>query len=175
MNVISGHLKDLNLISLQTGLSVGRTHEPVINPQNLKVEALLCTTEGRDMKALLMPDIRQITHAIIVIDSEDELQNPKDIIRLQKIIDANFSLVGAHVVSEQGTKLGKVCDYSVDTLEYLVRKINVKPPLYKNFLTDQLLIDRSQIVDVQPKKIIVRDAWLKEYSRAMRSSPCPTK
>lgn len=175
MNILSGSLLNLRILSVQTGQTIGTTLGPVIQPDNLQIKALYCQTGTKDSRVILVTDIRQLSPGYIVIDSEDEIQDPKEIIRLQQIIETQFSLIGINVVTESGIRLGKVIDFSLDAGEYLVRKIHVKQSIFKSLLTDQLIIDRDQIIDVQPKQLIVREATAKNREHAIQASPVPTK
>ena len=69
----------------------------------------------------------------------------------------NFELIGKAVETSSGQKLGKVNDYSTDTDSMFIKKMYVTQPIYKNFSGGNLGIDRTQIVEITDKKIVVND------------------
>ena len=73
------------------------------------------------------------------------------------MIDLNFELLGKNVVTDSGRKVGKVVDFAIETNNFFVKKIYASQPLLKNFTGGTLSIDRSQIVEITNKKIVVED------------------
>src|SRR5438270_8826890 len=103
----------------------------------------------------MMRDVRQVAKDCLVIDSEDEIEEASEIVRLQQILETKFQLIGLPVLTESGHKLGKVEDYTLELASYRVQKLYVKQPIMKNLLLNHLVIDRDQITDVTPKQITV--------------------
>lgn len=144
-------------MSLRTGGQVGTTSSPIINPNNLKVEGMYCQGTDRKQLVLVSQDIRDILPQGVVVNDQDVLTEPKELVRLKKTIDLNFDLVGKPVFSTDKAKLGKVSDFAVETQSMYVQKIYVSQSLFRSFSGGNLGIDRSQIVEITDKKIVVQD------------------
>lgn len=171
MQIFARQLLGLQVVSLQTGQPVAFLGEPIINPDNLELMAFRLQA-GRDhgpSAVLLVRDIRQLSPDGVLIDSADELEDASDIVRLKDVLDRKFRLNGAMVVSESGTKLGRVENYTINPESSMVQKIHVKQSILRDLLMSNLIIDRQQIVDVTPRQIVVRDADIKEP--ALAASP----
>lgn len=165
-------MEGLPIISLQTSEAVALARTPIIDISYLEILAFHCLGAHSKNQLLLMTrDIRQMATDCIIIDSEDELADPSDIIRLQQLIQDNFSPLGKAVVSDIGRKLGTVDDYSINLESNRIQKLYVRGGLLRSWLGTNLIIDRTQIVDVTPQKITVREATIK--SPIMQTDPVP--
>lgn len=154
----SSQLAHGRVISLHTGQQVATLSSPILSPHKLEVVGFYCEN-GRGQKiALLSQDIREAAPGKILIDSEDELTAVNDLVRLQDVININFSLIGKSVKSLSKKRLGKVEEYIMDTLNFEIQKLYVKQSLFKSFAMQSLVIDRQQIVEVSDKYITVEDA-----------------
>jgi sporulation protein YlmC with PRC-barrel domain len=165
MYVLSKQLHQLPIMSLQTGQTSAFVEQPLIFAANLEVMALYCQIEGRGRdrrRILLMRDIRQLAMDCIIIDSDEELTELGDIIRLRDIAKADFTPINKLVVNESGQRLGKVEDYTINLKSHLIQKLYVHQSLMRSILFNSLVIDRTQIIDVTPKQITVRDANVAE-------------
>lgn len=158
----ASQLQTMPVVSLQTGSSVAWINEPIIESSKLEIMAFLCEAVERKTNVILMiRDIRQLSPDGIIVDSEDELADPEDIVRLKSMLNKSFNPLGKHVVSDAGRKLGIVDDYTVNLDTNRVQKLHVRQPLLRSWLGQGLLIDRTQIIDISPRQITVRDAAVK--------------
>lgn len=161
-----------NIISVHAGGAVGKLGRPIINPHNLTVPAFWVEqANGNTETALMSQDIREFSFQGCVINHEEELTEVADLIRLQELIKINYDLIGKDVRTESKKKLGKVEEYVINMNGFVVQKIHVKPPAWKSFSDSSKIIDRSQIVEVDDNKIVVKDASVKESSRVAQPVP----
>ena len=111
---------------------------------------------------MYVDDISQLTPRGLVIDHDELLMShDEDMVRLKKITDLNFQLIGKDVETESGRKVGRVTRYAVDTKSFGIMQINVAQPMTVNFGKAEVIIHRNQIMNVTDKKIIVKDASVK--------------
>lgn len=169
MLVLRDRLLNMPLMSLQTGTEVGRTVSSVIDPRNLSVVAFYCEGPGIDFHPALIhtSDIREYASIGMIIDSADVIMPTDDLVRLKEILSYNFKLEDKLVVDDHGHKVGKVINYTTDTLNYLITKLQVTPPFLKSFSAAEIIIDRSQIVSISDKKIVVKMPTVKEKSKQL--------
>lgn len=145
-------------MSLRTGGSVARVMAPIFNPNNLKVEGFYCDDgASQGPLVLLYQDIREFGRQGFIIDDHDVLAQPEDLVRLKSILELNFELVGKEVVTTSKEKIGKVSDYAVETTSMYVQKLYVSRSILKSFGSGSLSIDRTQVVEITSKRIVIHD------------------
>lgn len=155
---LSGTLLNRPVLSLRTGGSVATTTTPIINPDNLKIEGFYCFgPNDKTAKVLLYQDIRDIIPQGFIIDDYGVLAEIDELVRLRKIMDINFDPLGKHVVTVSKEKIGKVSDYAAEMETMYIQKIYVSQSILKSITGGNLGIDRAQIHEITPKKIIVQD------------------
>lgn len=163
---LSGMITDRPIMSLRTGTQIGTALTPIINPNNLKIEGFWCKVDRRKQLILVSQDVRDSLPQGLVVNDAEALTDPGELVRLAPILQINFVLLGKPVVTTSGSKLGKVNDYATDIDSMFIKKLYVAQPLYKNINGGNLGIDRTQIVEITDKKIVVNDADAKVPAHA---------
>lgn len=160
MLILGSKLLNTPIMSLQTGGQLAKTEKPVIDPANLKVVAYEIEGPLLDKRPALLrtADIREYGHLGMIIDSNDEIIEVSDVIKLETLYNLHFNLVGMSVIDEQKRKLGKVEDYTLETDSYVIQQLSIKRGLLKSLTDTGLLIHRSQIVEINDNGIIVKSA-----------------
>jgi len=155
----SGSLLNRPVLSLQTGGVIAATAGAIINPNNLKIEGFYCADhfDRRKTVVLLYQDIRDTIPQGFVVNDHDVLADPSELIRLKEVLDLHFDVLGKQVVTTSKEKLGKVIDFAADTNTMYIQKLYLAQSVFKNITGGNLGIDRTQIVEITDKKIIVQD------------------
>ena len=174
MLILASQIQNAPILSIRNGHPVAVAGKMLINADKLEVAAVFCKSPGwrGDNHVLLLRDIREYSRSGIIIDSLEDIEDIGEIIRLGDVMERNYQIAGKHVVTESDHKLGKVEDYSVDTISNTIQKIYIKPSLLKNLMVNNLVIDRTHIVRADDDKIIVSDASLKTPAKA-KAAPAP--
>lgn len=149
----------LPILSLRNGRTIAKLSDPIIDPNNLTIVAFYCelrTTDGDTV--VFVNDIREFSNKGIIVDSEENLMEIEGLVRLEKIIEINFSLIDKKVISDKKRKVGKVTDYTIDDRTFSIEKLYVRPTLLKNISGGDLIIGRRQIVEVNDSEVVVKDA-----------------
>lgn len=156
---LSAMILNRPVLSLRTGAPIATTTGAIINPNNLKIEGFYCHAPDKKHKTavLVEQDIRDVIPQGIVVNDADSLTDPEDLVRLQKIMDLNFELVGKKVVTENKERLGKVSDFAIDTKSMFIKKLYVTQSILKSFTGGNLGVDRSQIIEITDKKVVIRE------------------
>lgn len=163
---LSASLLNKSVLSLRTGGAIATISSPIINPDNLKIEGFYCEDRfDKRMLVLLGQDIRDVMSQGYVVDDHEVLAEPEELVRLQKVMKWNFQLVGKPVVTLSKEKVGKVSDYAADSESLFIQKIYVSQSILKSFTGGSLSIDRTQINEITPKKIVINDL--------LQNSPSP--
>lgn len=158
-------------MSLQTGAKLAHTQKPIINPSNLNIVAYEISGPLLTQRPsfLRTADIRELGKLGMIIDSNDEVVGPGDVLKIDELYKHNFPLMGMTVIDENKHKLGKVNDYTVDTANYSIQQLNVGRGLLKGLNDTGLLIHRSQIIEINDKAIVVKSATKKIVEPVMEA------
>lgn len=155
---LSQALLNRPVLSLRTGGQIATTNQPVINPNNLKIEGFYVSDKlSRQTLVLLTQDIREIGENGLIINDHDVLAEVNDLVRLKKTIDFNFILIGKPVQTVSGERIGKVVDFAADSASFYIQKLYVGRSLIKSFSGGSLSVDRTQIQEITNRRIIIAD------------------
>ncbi len=171
MLILGSRLLTTPVMSLQTGTRLAQTMKPIIDPANLRI--LAYEVDGpllaEKPSFVRTNDIREYGRLGIIIDSNDELIGLEDVIQIQKIYGLQFSLIGTQVVDEHKRKLGKVDDYTLDTTDFVIQQLNVRRGFFKGITDTGLLINRSQIIEINNTTIVVKAPSVKSAEPVMQA------
>ena len=155
---LSNTLLNRPIMSLRTGTQVATVTTPIINPNNLKIEGFYCIDRfTNEQLVLLYQDIRDLIPQGFVINDHDVLSQPNELVRLKKILNLNFELVGKPIQTISGKKVGKVADYATEVSTMYVQKIYAAQSIFKSLTGGSLSIDRSQINEITNKRIVINE------------------
>lgn len=163
MLLLGDRLLGTPVMSLQVGVKVAETIEPVIDPRDLiivayEVDGPLLETHP---KFIRIADIRELSDIGMIIDSSDELVELDDVIKIKEIRGLSFKLIGMKVVDERSRRLGKVEDYIVDTDNFVVQQLSVRGGIINSLSSTGHLINRSQITEISDTVITVKSTETK--------------
>lgn len=147
----------------------------IVDPRRLNIIAFYCEGPLIDFSPAILhtTDIREFSSIGLIVDSADNIMPPDDLVRLKEIMDYHFELEGKLVVEEGGHKLGKVGGYTVDSDSFYVVKLHVRPTFLQSLGRAELLVDRTQIREINDKQIVVRRATVQDEKRS-RFGPMPS-
>lgn len=157
--LVSGiDLIDSPVLSLQTGAELARTIRAVIDPHNLTIIAYELSGPKLDHHPsfLRVDDIREVSPIGMIIDSSEEFVQLDDIIKLKDIYELEFDIMHKQVLDEKRNKLGKVIGYNLEAGGFVIQQLSVKRPLLKSFNDSELLVHRSQIIEVTDHAIVIK-------------------
>lgn len=157
------------ILSIRGGRRISMTVDPILDPHKMKVLGFYAEDRASGVdKILLLEDIREFSSAGLIVDSEESLVEPSDLVRLEEILDLNFHLLEKRVVTESGKKIGSVENYAMDDTSFRIEKIYARPTAMKALSTNDFIISRRQIAGVTNSQVIVKDAVVKD-KKAERS------
>jgi sporulation protein YlmC with PRC-barrel domain len=158
MLLLTNDLVSKQVLSLRSNTPIAIIQSPIINPNNLKIEGFYCRDKfDKSLLVLLTQDIRETIENGYIVNDHDVLAKVEDLVRLREILNINFALIGKPVETLSKNKVGKVTDYSTDINSMFIQKLYVSAPVYKHFGNNSMMIDRTQINEITPRKIIIGD------------------
>ncbi|NTW61465.1 hypothetical protein HGB24_02125 [Candidatus Saccharibacteria bacterium] len=158
MLINGSQLINLPVMGLQTGTELGRTKLAIIDPSKLRIIAYEVDGPMIDERPsyILVSDVRELSNIGMIIDSRDEFVGKDDVISLSKILGLDFNLIGLNTIDEHRHRLGKVAGYNLDTTDFLVQQLTVRPGIIKSISEAELLIHRSQIIEINNREVLVK-------------------
>jgi Uncharacterized protein conserved in bacteria len=162
-------MKNVPLMGIQTGRRLAVIGDPIINPNNLQVIAWYATgnSVGFSPAVIFSEDIHELGHLGAIIDSADDILPLDGLVRLQEILSYNFAMHRLQVFDDTGRKLGSVESFNFDSDTFLIQQIILKPGFNVFLTASQLIISRSQIIEISNNKIVV--------SSLTKNTPKPRK
>ena len=161
MLLIGSRMINMPVLSLHVGGPVASTKQAVIDPEDLRVIAY--TLDGAVIKndpdvgnILSTDDVREVSSSGLIVDSFDRFVMRDDVIRLDEVMNLNFNLVGLKVVTQDGKKIGKIVDYTLDSNTFMIYQLIVQRPFMASFLDPELTINRSQIIELDDFKVTIK-------------------
>ena len=155
---LSNFLYNRPVLSLRTGGQVATAIAPLLNPKDLKVEGFYCTDSMSNKQLILVSqDVREVSQRGFIVNDYDVLAEPDDLVRLHDVLELGFDLLKKPVETVGIDKVGKVNDFATDISTMYVQKLYVSQPIWKNLTGGSLSVDRTQIVEVTTKRIIIND------------------
>lgn len=155
---LSASLLKQPVMSLRTGAEIAHTESAIINPNNLKIEGFYCMDYFSKQKlVLLSQDIRDNSKQGLIVDDHEVLTDASELVRLKSILEINFELLGKSVETVSKHKVGKITDFAADNQTLYIQKLYVGPTLIKSLTSGQLSVDRSQIVEITNRRIVIKD------------------
>lgn len=168
------------VMSLQTGAELASTRQILVDPRDLTIVAYELEGPVLDENpSFLRPvDVRELSNLGLIVDSSDEFVGLDDVIRIKQVHGYGFDLIGLDVIDDDKKKLGKVQSYNLDSGSFSVQQLVVKRPLLKSFGEAELLINRTQIVEVGVSYVKVKSTneaetvkdVVREYANPFRST-----
>ncbi|HSX15938.1 MAG TPA: hypothetical protein VLF40_04060 [Candidatus Saccharimonadales bacterium] len=155
---LSESLLNKPVMSLRTGQQVATALEPIINPNNLKIEGFYCSDRfSKSELILLYQDIRDIIAQGFVVDDHDVLVESDELVRLKEVMKLGFTLIGKPVETVSKQHIGKVSDYATEMETMYIQKLYVSQSMFKSFAGGNLGVERGQINEITDKKIIINE------------------
>ena len=157
MVLLGSSLINTPVMGIQTGGELARTKRAIIDPAKLTVIAyeLEGPLVGKQAKLIRIADVRELSDIGMIVDSSDEFVEPDDVVKLKELYDLDFKLLGMPVTNERRQKLGKVIDFTIETAGFVVQQLTIRRPLFRSLNDTELLIHRSQIIEINNDAIVV--------------------
>jgi uncharacterized protein YrrD len=161
MLLVGSRMIGARVLSLHVGGTVAQIKKPIIDPEDLKVigyqlEGPIIKNDPDVGDILDTNDVREVSLDGFIVDSTDRFTTREDVIRFDKVMGLNFNLVGLKVVTQDGKKLGKIKDYTMDSTTFMIYQLIVDRPFMSSLIDSELTINRSQIIEIDDYKVTIK-------------------
>lgn len=161
MLLIGSKMIGMPVLSLHVGGAIASTNEAIIDPENLRViayglEGPIIKNDPEVGDILSVDDVREVSATGLIVDSADRFVTREDVIHLDEVMNLGFKLVGLKVVTQDGKKIGKISDYTLDSSTFMIYQLIVQRPFMSSLIDPELTINRSQIVEIDDFKVTIK-------------------
>ena len=161
MLLIGSKMIGMPVLSLHVGGAIASTNEAIINPEDLRViayglEGPIIKNDPEVGDILSVDDVREVSATGLIVDSADRFVTREDVIHLDEVMNLGFKLVGLKVVTQDGKKIGKISDYTLDSSTFMIYQLIVQRPFMSSLIDPELTINRSQIVEIDDFKVTIK-------------------
>ncbi|MDO4612007.1 MAG: PRC-barrel domain-containing protein [Candidatus Saccharibacteria bacterium] len=160
MLVSGNRLIGTPILSMQAAGQIATISSAIIDPDTLKILGFKLSgplIAKSSANILDVKSIREYSRYGCIIDNIDELVEKDDVIKIKKVLDLNFDLLGLKVETKKGSKLGRVSDFTVTSEDFMIQQIIVRRPALKALIDPELTIPRREIVEITDYKVIIKD------------------
>ena len=84
---------------------------------------------------------------------------------------SSTDLINLPVYTKSGNHIGKVASFELDSDTGMIENFYVKTGLIEGLWHEQLMIHRSQVVEITVEKMVVDDTTIKEHLRNLNLAP----
>lgn len=104
------HIKGLRVMSLRLGDEIAKASNIVYSTDEHRIVAI---TVGNSTSAIPFNEIKKIGQDAIMVESEGAIKNLSDMDKtVQQAVHDNLFLLHTYVITEEGTQVGKVVNFS---------------------------------------------------------------
>ncbi|HIE11966.1 MAG TPA: photosystem reaction center subunit H [Desulfotomaculum sp.] len=154
----SKDLIGLPVVSLQEGIRVGRVTGLVINPAEKAVAALVVEKGGllREQKFVPFHQVHSIGGNAVTLHRVQHAAKGASLPEILRLFKEKVALTGSKVVAENGTILGSVIEYLIDTSTGMISALEIaaaKPAIVQG----AALLDSSLVRTIGKEIVVVSD------------------
>lgn len=150
---------------VETNSAIARVSDVIVNPENGQIIAFL--VDGflfSPIKVLSTRDIIGIRKNLIIVQKEDYLVDPKEIIEVSKIMQKNIKVLGNWVKTNKGEWIGRVEDLLVEIESFNILKYYIRGtafsfqggPIFGTYKPNRIIFSKD-IISITSQAIIVKD------------------
>lgn len=157
MNFRGKNIHGKMIISLQNGQHIGKLKGLVIDPENISVAALLIESKALFKDKMIIPyDKVHSVDEIITVKSTSCLEKASKNTLTGRLVKQNFNLFGARIITEDGSILGTVEDFTLDVKTGKIMALSITGSVYEKYFKGMAELPISQIVTIGRDAVIAK-------------------
>ena len=149
-------VKGLPVITMAEGKQVGKIDDLVIDPERKAVSWLRLHSGGMLGGERLWVSTEAV-HGVgadaVTINAEADARAPADAPEALALVKAKRGIIGSKVMTENGERVGEVCDYEFDPDTFALTSLSVPPGM--NVVGEILMIPGDKVLTIGKDMIVV--------------------
>jgi len=148
-------IRGLPVFELEGQKHLAQLSDFFVNEDDGTIEAVVAKTAGifHHLKFISAKEIVELSKSALIIQNEESLVPPAEMVRLHKKYQKRAKIIGERVLTKSGEYLGVVSDYVIESKSLSIIRI------YLRKLFDQRIIHSSAIEKIEQHKIIVKNKF----------------
>lgn len=152
------------IILRRTPFKIGRLLEMVVNPDDGSLVAVLTT--GR--KAIAPIDLGPFERGVFTVREADVLIKPDELVRLETIPKAKRRLLGKHVITKSGQRLGRVYDLAFDMDTFSLIQLLASRKFLIFWTLQKRILSFQDIIEITEEAVVVKDSCAAQRIRVKK-------
>ena len=149
-------VKGLPVITMAEGKQVGKIDDLVVDPERKAVSWLRLHTGGMlggERLWVSAAAVHFVGEDAVTINAEADARAPADAPEALALVKAKREVIGCKVITENGERLGEVCDYEFDPNTFALTSLSVPPGM--NVVGEILAIPGDKVLTIGEDMIVV--------------------
>jgi uncharacterized protein YrrD len=145
----------LPIIEAITMNKIAMVSNLIVSPENGQILAFLLQKSffSGENKIVVLNDIREMYIDGLVTNTQENIINSNEVVKVKDVLDKDIFLLGSRVMTQNGKKIGYLEDFIFDTSFSSIVTLIVK----KRFSSEKRIISAERILNILPKRIVIRD------------------
>ena len=130
-------------------------HDVVIDPNNGSVLAFIVNLSKNLMIAPI--DVEKLESNVLVVTDDFVIIEADEVVRVREVQKKGIKVFHNRVFSEDGTLIGKVYDFGIDTASSALKKLYVAKDFLGLIRWEKRILDWKEIVEIRADRIVVKN------------------
>lgn len=158
MFIQASKLINLPIGALDTQSRVARLVDIITNPEDGDILGFLAKPAGllSKFKVISKNEVVEIDARGLVIQSEETMVEPREIVRINEALNKNTKILGALAVTENGKSLGRIYDFLIDQSTLAIYKIYIRGTW------EDRILPFDKVVKIEKGRVIFADDTLEK-------------
>lgn len=158
----SKRFESMPVISLEEGRQIGHIKSLVVDPAGKKVAALIIEQKGWFKEQRFIPyyKVKSAGSDAITIEKTASVERAASLPDIVKLSREKVGVIGARLVAENGTLLGKVDEYYVDLATGTIAGLEFSGSLLNSFIKGRAFLDTIYVRTLGKEVVVITDEAL---------------
>lgn len=172
MKIFASDIIGYKIITFHNSFEAGVVQSLIIDSENGQFLGIEFIYEKK-IKVIPLSEILTFGNSFLIIKDASSISEIEDVVKIEKALSINAPIFNERVETESGQKIGKVSNYTIDLSKMYLDKLYVAPNVSINLFASELIIPLTNIIEIQKKKIIVSDKYIKVKKPFFDIKPAP--
>lgn len=143
---------------------IGFVEKIIVDPANGAIIGFLIRKPFQKALVVVEEDVIDLTQDGLLINSENSLIPPADVIKIKEILESRIEIIGAKAVTQSGKFLGKIENYLIEIETAQVTRFYIKGGLF----SPSLILPIERVVKIEKGRVVFTNEVLGKETTALK-------